>query len=48
MLEPVTNPDEIAEAFEGDRRTHLYGLADLQEPFWSNSTWYREGRCVVG
>ena len=26
---------------------HPYGLADLEEPFWSSSTWYRRGDAVV-
>jgi ribosomal protein S18 acetylase RimI-like enzyme len=39
---------ELADLFATDRETHLYGLADLEEPFWSNSTWYRSGSAVVG
>ena len=31
-----------------DRETHLYGLADLEEPFWSASKWYVRGRAAVG
>ncbi len=42
------DPAELAELFAADRDTHLYGLADLEEPFWSNSTWYRDGLAVVG
>lgn len=44
----VTDPSELALFFEEDREAHLYGLADLQEPFWSNSAWYRDGSAVVG
>ncbi len=44
----VENPEILAALFESDRETHLYGLADLEEPFWSNSTWYRDGDAVVG
>lgn len=44
----VENPEILAALFEADRETHLYGLADLEEPFWSNSTWYRDGDAVVG
>lgn len=44
----VENPEILAALFESDRETHLYGLADLEEPFWSNSTWYRDGEAVVG
>ena len=48
MRASVTNPREIVRIFVRDRETHLYGLADLEEPFWSNSTWFRQGPSVVG
>lgn len=44
----VTDPGELARIFEADRQTHLYGLPDLEEPFWSPSRWYRRGSAVVG
>lgn len=44
----VEKPEILAELFQSDRETHLYGLADLEEPFWPNSTWYRDGDAVVG
>jgi ribosomal protein S18 acetylase RimI-like enzyme len=44
----VGNPGELAELFEADREAHVYGLADLEEPFWSHSTWYRRGDAAVG
>lgn len=44
----VQDPDELIALFEADRVTHLYGLADLEEPFWSYSTWYRDGVAAVG
>lgn len=44
----VTIPDDLASVFLRDRETHLYGLADLEEPYWSNSVWYRDGDAVVG
>ena len=44
----VTDPGELGALFERDRYTHLYGLADLEEPFWSNSTWFIEGSAAVG
>lgn len=44
----VDNPAELATVFAEDREAHIYGLADLEEPFWSNSTWYREGPAVIG
>ncbi|MFP5487096.1 MAG: GNAT family N-acetyltransferase, partial [Acidimicrobiia bacterium] len=44
----VADPDELA-TFFGDRRAvHIYALADLEEPFWSGSRWYRRGGAVVG
>lgn len=37
------------EAFFSDRvGVHVYALADLDEPFWSASRWYRRGDAVVG
>lgn len=47
-MRTVENPETLAALFESDRETHLYGLADLEEPFWSNSTWYRDSDAVVG
>lgn len=47
-MREVHDPGELAEYFQADRATHVYGLADLEEPFWSNSTWYRNRRAVVG
>jgi ribosomal protein S18 acetylase RimI-like enzyme len=44
----VQDPDELAALFASDPETHIYGLADLEEPFWSNSKWYRDGPAVVG
>lgn len=44
----VTDPVELAD-FYGDRpAVHIYALADLDEPFWSGSRWYRRGDAVVG
>lgn len=47
-MKVVEDPDELVALFESHRATHLYGLADLEEPFWSHSTWYRDGDAVVG
>lgn len=47
-MREVEDPAELAELMSADRETHLYGLADLEEPFWSHSTWYCEGPAVVG
>lgn len=44
----VQDPDELVVLFQADRPTHLYGLADLEEPFWSHSTWYRDGAAALG
>jgi ribosomal protein S18 acetylase RimI-like enzyme len=44
----VTDPGELAHIFEADRETHLYGLPDLEEPFWSSSRWYRRRSGIVG
>lgn len=38
----------LASLFEEDRETHIYGLADLEEPFWSASIWYMSGQAAVG
>lgn len=44
----VTDVDELATYF-GDRvAVHIYALADLDEPFWSGSRWYRRRDAVVG
>ena len=47
-MREVESPSELTELMSADRETHLYGLADLEEPFWSNSKWYREGPAIVG
>ena len=38
----------LVDIFGADRETHLYGLADLEEPFWSASKWYVRGSAAVG
>jgi GNAT superfamily N-acetyltransferase len=43
----VEDPEELAALYRPDRTVHPYGLADLEEPFWSSSTWYRSGDAVV-
>jgi hypothetical protein len=47
-VNPVADPGELATLFRLDPETHLYGLADLEEPFWSTSNWYRNGDAAVG
>lgn len=44
----VDDPAELAELFRQDRGSHIYALADLEEPFWSRGRWYRRGDAVVG
>lgn len=44
----VADRAELA-AFYGDApAAHVYALADLDEPFWPASRWYRRGDAVVG
>lgn len=47
-VEPVLDRDELIEFFRDDPRVHIYALADLEEPYWSASTWWRRGDGVVG
>ena len=44
----VADPDELATFFGDCVAAHIYALADLEEPFWSGSRWYRRGDAVVG
>ena len=44
----VDDPGELATLFERDRHDHIYALADLDEPFWSASTWWRNGDAAMG
>ncbi len=52
MVDPVPqverSPEALIELFERDRAVHSYGLADLEEPFWSQGRWYRRGEAAVG
>lgn len=48
MAPRIEDPAELAALFERDREAHIYGLADLEEPYWSHSAWYRDGDAVVG
>ena len=48
MIPRVEDPAELFELFEPHKAVHIYGMADLEEPFWSTSTWYREGDAAVG
>ncbi|HYF45747.1 MAG TPA: GNAT family N-acetyltransferase [Acidimicrobiales bacterium] len=44
----VDDPDELAELYGRHREVHPYGLADLEEPLWGRSTWFRAGDAAVG
>ena len=44
----VDDPSELAALFERDKHLHIYALADLDEPFWSASTWWRDGDAALG
>lgn len=44
----VDDPAELAALFGRDRAIHVYGLADLDEPLWSRSRWWRDGDAAVG
>jgi len=44
----IEDPAELASLFEADRETHVYGLADLEEPYWSHSSWFRDGEAALG
>ncbi len=53
MLAPIDPRDESArqdlvELYRRDRFDHLYALADLAEPYWSRSRWWRRGDAAVG
>lgn len=47
-IHTVNDPGEIAELYRRRPDVHAYGLADLDEPFWSHSTWQRRSCAVVG
>lgn len=47
-MKAIKNSNELAGIFVTDPETHLYGLADLEEPYWSHSSWYRDGSAAVG
>ena len=47
-LEPVASREPLVELFSADRATHPYGLADLEEPFWTGSRWWLDGDACVG
>ncbi len=44
----VDDRDELARLFLRRPEVHIYGLGDLDEPFWTPSRWLRSGDAVVG
>lgn len=44
----VHDPAALVVFFSDRVAVHVYALADLEEPFWSGSRWYRRGDAVVG
>ncbi len=44
----ITDPAELAAFYGSHRELHIYALADLEEPYWSASTWWRDGDAIVG
>ncbi len=44
----VDDPEELVEYFSDVPAAHLYALADLEEPFWTLSRWFRRDGAVVG
>lgn len=44
----VDDPVELERFYSDTVIAHLYALVDLEEPYWSPSTWYRRGDAVVG
>ena len=44
----VEDPSELTALFGQDTTSHIYALADLAEPYWSRSTWWRRDDAVVG
>ena len=44
----VTDPSELHELYSRDAHLHLYALIDLEEPYWSASTWWRNGDAALG
>jgi ribosomal protein S18 acetylase RimI-like enzyme len=45
---PTLDRRGLIELFSRRRDIHPYGLGDLDEPYWSRSTWWRDGDAVVG
>ena len=44
----VDDPALLADIFSLDPGVHLYGLPDLEEPYWSLSEWWHAGDIAVG
>lgn len=48
MIRRVTQPEELVDLYSPERGLHIYALADLEEPYWSASSWWREADAAVG
>jgi ribosomal protein S18 acetylase RimI-like enzyme len=46
--QPVRSPASLEALFSRDRAVHPYGLADIDEPIWSRSTWWQSRDAAVG
>lgn len=44
----ILDPASLIDFYSDDCPAHIYALVDLEEPFWSLSSWYRRGDAVVG
>lgn len=47
-MSPIADKVRLSSVMEVDREAHLYGLADLEEPLWSHSTWFLRDDAAVG
>lgn len=47
-MRQVDDPADLVELFGRNRAVHAYGLADLEEPLWGRSRWFRRGDAAAG
>lgn len=45
---PTADRRALAALFQRNFEAHAYGLADLEEPYWSASRWWRRGDAALG
>jgi len=48
VIDRCVDRHDLIELFGRDRGAHVYALADLEEPCWSMSRWWRRGDAAVG